>query len=262
MEVLERTAPEQLLDVPMEQLERAVGPATAELDQFRPVVDGRSLERHPFDPDAPAMTADVPMLIGTNRTEQSLFYGLRPGVTEIADAELPTWLDGWLPAERIGEVVATYREIYPDAGNDELLYMITTDRGYFLDSTIQAARKAAQPGAPAYHYQFYRATPVQGGRFHVPHASEIPFVFDTLRYAESLNGPVTPESQALADQISTAFASFASGGAPSAPGLPSWPAYDAETRPSMILDYDSRVEHDPRGRQRELMASIGSQQLI
>jgi para-nitrobenzyl esterase len=260
MEVLGISSVDQLLAVSVEDLERAVAPATAELDQFRPVVDGRSLKRHPFDPDAPAMTADVPMLIGTNRTEQSLFFGSRPGVTEIADADLPRWLDGWLPADRVGEVIATYKEIHPDARNDELLYMITTDRGYFLDSTLQAERKAAQGGAPAYHYQFYRETPVEGGRFHVPHASEIPYVFDTLASATSINGPVTAEAQALADTISTAFARFARDGAPSAPGLPAWPAYDS-TRPSMILDYQARVENDPRRRQRELMNAIGSQQL-
>src|ERR1035441_10484085 len=35
-----------------------------------PVVDGRSLPRNPFDPDAPSITASVPMLIGTNRSEE------------------------------------------------------------------------------------------------------------------------------------------------------------------------------------------------
>ena len=34
-----------------------------------PVIDGRSITRSPFDPDAPAQSADVPLLIGSNRTE-------------------------------------------------------------------------------------------------------------------------------------------------------------------------------------------------
>src|SRR5580698_60775 len=38
-----------------------------------PVVDGRSLPRDPFEPDAPGISADIPMLIGTMETEGSFF---------------------------------------------------------------------------------------------------------------------------------------------------------------------------------------------
>ena len=106
-------------------------------------------------------------------------------------ARLHLWLVAFLlgaftlPALAI-DVVAMYRRIYPGVRNDELLYMAGTDRGYFYDSTVQAALKSEQGGAPAYHYQFYRETPVEGGRYHVPHASEIPFIFDTLDKAVSI----------------------------------------------------------------------------
>jgi para-nitrobenzyl esterase len=36
---------------------------------FRPVVDGKVIAAHPFDPSAPAVSANVPMLIGTNLNE-------------------------------------------------------------------------------------------------------------------------------------------------------------------------------------------------
>jgi para-nitrobenzyl esterase len=44
---------------------------------FSPVVDGRSLPRHPFHPDAPAISRDVPMLIGTTKDEMTLLAGAR-----------------------------------------------------------------------------------------------------------------------------------------------------------------------------------------
>lgn len=64
----------------------------------------------------------------------------------------------------------------------------------------------------------------------------------------------------LADQMSAAWANFAKTGKPSASGLPAWPAYDTKIRPAMIFDHESRIENDPRGAQRRLMASYGSQQ--
>jgi len=248
-------------DVPLADLQRAGARASAGLGQWRPVVDGKLLPRHPFEPDAPPMTKNVPMLIGSNRTEQSVFLGLDPAVDTMDDAALAKALESWVPAGRAGEVIAAYKRLYPKSTQAELLYMATTDRGYFLDSTIQAERKAAQGGAPVWMYGFYRETPVQNGRFFVPHAEEIPFVFDSLANAERMVGPVTPQAQALADKMSAAWANFAKTGRPSAPGLPDWPTYNARTRPTMIFDEArSHVANDPRGEQRRLMASFGSQQ--
>ena len=36
---------------------------------FRPVVDGRALPRHPFDPDAPPISAAIPYMVGNTATE-------------------------------------------------------------------------------------------------------------------------------------------------------------------------------------------------
>ena len=102
---------------------------------------------------------------------------------------------------------------------------------------------------------------MQDGRYFVPHAQEIPFVFDNLDKADVMVGPVTPQAQALADQMSAAWAAFARTGVPAAPGLPVWPVYNGETRPAMVFDEPrSRIENDIRSEQRKLMASFGSQQ--
>ncbi|HEY8617331.1 carboxylesterase/lipase family protein [Phenylobacterium sp.] len=248
-------------DVPLADLQRAGARASAGLGQWRPVVDGKLLPRHPFEPDASPLNRDVPMMIGTNRTEASAFMGTSREMDTLTDAGLLAEIGKLVPAGRAGEVLATYRRLFPNSSRAEIAYMVSTDRSYFLDSTLQAERKAAQGGAPAFYYGFYRPTPVQGGRYFVPHAEEIPFVFDTLALADRMVGPVTPAAQALADQLSAAWANFAKTGRPSAPGLPAWPAYEARTRPTMIFDEPAcRVENDPRGVQRRLMASFGSQQ--
>ncbi len=251
----------KLQDLSLDQLLGAVAGATQGTGQFRPVAGAPSTPRHPFHPDAPPISANVPMMIGSNRTEQSVFMGGNAEIVNLDDAGLNQRLTAnWIPEKDKADVIAMYRRLYPGVTNDQILYMATTDRGYFLDSTIQAALKAQQGGAPAYHYQFYRETPVEGGRYGVPHASEIPFIFDNLDKAISIGGQPTPEAQALADQMSATWAAFARTGDPNQAGLPTWPAYSADVRPSMIFDTESRVENDPRGEQRKRMLAIGSQQ--
>src|SRR6202167_5232071 len=49
---------------------------------FNPVVDGKHLPAGPFEPTAPAISANVPLMIGTNKDEMNLFFAFAP------------WLDG------------------------------------------------------------------------------------------------------------------------------------------------------------------------
>jgi para-nitrobenzyl esterase len=41
---------------------------------FGPVVDGTVLPHHPFDPDAPAISKDKPLVVGCNRDETIVFF--------------------------------------------------------------------------------------------------------------------------------------------------------------------------------------------
>ena len=57
---------------------------------FNPVVDGKHLPGGPFEPAAPAISANVPLIIGTNKDEMNLFFGLAPwldGLDEAGDAQ-------------------------------------------------------------------------------------------------------------------------------------------------------------------------------
>ncbi len=248
-----------LQNLSLDQMLAAVGGATRGTGQFRPVAGAPSTPYHPFDPAAPAISANVPMMIGTNRTEASVFMGNLPGITTLDEAALRTRVAALVPEERASDVIAMYRRLYPQAKNDEILYMTSTDRGYFLDSTIQAERKAAQGGAGCWYYGFYRDTPVEGGRYHAPHAAEIPFVFDNIDKAISMGGQPTPAAQTLADQMSGAWAAFARNGDPNHDGLINWPQYGTD-RTAMVFDEPPRVENDIRSEQRQLMLSFGSQQ--
>ena len=44
---------------------------------FGPVLDGRMLTGHPFDPTAPAISRDKPLIVGYNRDEMNFFFAQR-----------------------------------------------------------------------------------------------------------------------------------------------------------------------------------------
>jgi len=250
----------KLQTVPLKDLQAAQAKVLGAGSQWMPAAGTPSLPHHPFDKAAPAMSRDVPIMAGTCRTEQSGFLGNDPAVDTMDEAELKKRLDASVQRGKAEEVLATYRRLFPKSSNAEILFMAATDRSYFLDTTILGGIRADAGGGKTWVYSFYRPTPVFGGRYYVPHAEEIPFVFDSLAKGTGIIGPVTAEAQKLADQVSALWANFARNGAPSAPGIPAWAPYDSKTRPTMILNDVSAMQADPRAEQRKLMLSFGSQQ--
>jgi len=244
----------KLLALPADALLGAVGKATEGTGQFRPTTGASSLPAHPFDPTAPAMSAGIPMLIGTNLTEASYALGRDPAVLALDEAGVLERIKRVLPEQDASNVLATYQRIYPSLAPSDLLFRVITDRGYFLDSTIQAERKAALGRAPAFAYSFYWQQPLAPGRTHVPHGSEIAFVFNNPQLARG------EKPETLAGAMCGAWAQFARTGNPSTSALGKWQPYDATNRPTMIFDRESRMENDPRGEQRKLMLAFGSQQ--
>ena len=249
---------DRIQQIPMLDIQKAQAKAAAGA-QWMPAAGTPSLPDHPFNGKAPAMSHDVPVMIGTCRTEQSGFLGTDVAMDTLTDDQLKTRLET-VQRGKSGDLFAAYKRLYPGHPNAELLYMASTDRSYFLDSTIQAGLRADAGGGKTFMYNFYRETPVDGARYHAPHAEEIPFVFDSLAKGGVIAGPVTAESQKLADQVSALWANFARNGVPSAPGIPAWTPYNSKTRPTMMINDVSRMEDDPRSEQRKLMLSFGSQQ--
>ena len=217
-----------------------------------PILDNRHIERQPFTPDAPPQAREVPMLIGVNRTETSLFIGARNPETFAATwATLPVMLQAAIPDVDAQTVIETYRRLNPDYDPADVLFGATTDRGFFRNSVTQADRKAMQGGANAYFYLFNWDTPVQGGKWRSPHALEIGMVFDNVANSASMSG-TGEEAQAMADIMADTWLAFARTGDPNNEQLPNWPAYNAGTRPMMMLDLSPGMVDDFHGAERAL----------
>jgi para-nitrobenzyl esterase len=238
---------DQLQTLPMTQLLAAMRTARARL---APVVDGRSLPRHPFDPDAPAMTAGVPMIIGTNQTETTVLLGEGRASTDLFaldEASLKAQLTahmklGDLPVDSL---IATYRAGHPQASPSELFFLITTDAVMRRSAITQAERKSAQGAAPAYMYLLTYQTPILGGKLGSPHNLEIPFVFHDVDNKLDADTGNAPDRYPLQNQMAGAWVAFARAGDPNHPGMPHWPAYEPTQRATMVFDAKSRVVNDP-----------------
>lgn len=229
-----------------------------------PVVDGRTLPRHPFEPDATPVSAGVPVLLGTNATETSA-AAQGPADFAMDEATLRARLAASLanPAAAIIEsrwpsmageadaLIAAYRSNRPDASPSDLYFAITTDQNMRVRCVTQAERLAARPAASTFLYQLNWRTPVQNGQLGSPHSLELPFVFNHVRLMENVAGR-GPAQDRLAAQMSGAWAAFARTGNPNHGGLPDWPAYETGRRATMIFDTECRVEDDPNGVERRL----------
>jgi para-nitrobenzyl esterase len=215
---------------------------------FGPVVDGKIVTRHPFDPDAPAESASVPMLIGTVLNESSPSM-VNPALESMTEDDMRK-----RAAERYkdkaGMVVDAYRKAYPDVKPVELLSRMMSVR---TNAVTQAELKAAQKSAPAYMYLFAWQTPVLDGRPRAFHCSEIPFVFANSDVSSFATGG-TAEARQLAGKVSDAWISFAKKGDPNHSGLPHWPAYSADAGPVMVFDKTCEVKNDPDRELRKVVA--------
>jgi para-nitrobenzyl esterase len=215
-----------------------------------PTVDGLILPRHPFDPGAPQISADVPLLTGTNLHEG--VSGLdRPDANATGVEELNR-----LVKEEFGDssqtIIDAYRRDYPKA-TPFGLYAIIAAASFRRAAFEQAIRKAALGAAPAYSYIYSWRTPVLDGRPGPFHACEIAFTFDNAEICDHYSGG-TPEAFVLSKQISTAWVNFARTGNPNHDGLPHWPTYTAEHQATMYFDAPCEVRNNPEGEGLRLMA--------
>ena len=238
---------EVLHQLPSARLLEALG-----TDIFRPVVAGTSLPRHPFEPDAPTISAQVPMLIGTTKDEGIYFALSRPAPQVFDEATLPRalvkslWGYGVIDERQAELCIKAYRAIHPTASPDDCFTGIGTDI-MCDDAVIQAERKAALGKAATYMYQFTWESLAFDNKYKACHTFEIPFVFDNVDMAPQLFGlKPDPKHYALARNISTAWSTFAHKGNPSHTGSPRWLPYSVDERATMMLNYSCELARDPR----------------
>lgn len=210
---------------------------------FVPCVDGIALKRKPFIPDAPAISADIPLMIGSNKDEMAIFHGNDPKFGKYTDMEFIEHVKNVLP-NKADELIPALRSAFPDYSPTDLIVATDSLKGYFIATAFQAERKAALNGAPVYVYLMEWETMADNRRLRAHHALDVPLVFDNVEATRSMVGE-GPEPQRMADLMSSVWIAFARTGNPNTAGLPKWPAYTLENRGTMFFNIESHVVEKP-----------------
>ena len=213
---------------------------------FSPTVNGKDVPQHPFFPAASTVSASVPLMLGTARTE--LTFNAPADAFSLSDAAMRMRI-GELIGGGASQTIEAYARANPGASPSDLYFLIASDYRYSGPVMTIADRRAALGKGPVYLYYWRWETPVDGGRLKSPHTIEIPFAFDNIKAAMRLTGG-GPEAMTLADTVSDTWIAFARTGNPNQPKLPRWTAYNSTDRPTMVFNTRSAMVNDPIREQR------------
>lgn len=217
---------------------------------FVPVVDGLHIPRPPLEAIASGGLGDVPLLIGTNAHEMTLFLLLDPSLASLDEASLTKRAVDTL-GERGEDAARLYAANRPGAPLGDALVALESDRVFRIPA-IRLAEADVRAGRPVHMYLFAWETPSFGGALRSTHALELPFVWDALgQSGVALLTGDGPERQALATRMHRHWIDFAH------TGDPGWPEYDLDARRVVVFDGDGEhVVEDPNGDERALWDGV------
>ncbi|MEU7631568.1 carboxylesterase/lipase family protein [Nocardia sp. NPDC049220] len=219
-----------------------------------PVVDGDYLPRAPIDAISAGTAHRVPLIIGTTRDEGTLFARF---IDELPTSpeRLRTALAG--SGDNAESRIAAAYSGYP---RSKAAVRAGGDFTFWRPSVTVMEGHSRHAPTYAYRYDFApRALHLAG--LGATHASDLIPVFGaadspfgrTLTAAGGRRGLL-----AVTDQFQDNWLAFARSGTP----LPSWPAYTAERRTTLIIDYPTRLEHDPETAKRLAWQGVRAPTLV
>jgi para-nitrobenzyl esterase len=222
---------------------------------FHPVIDGEVIQSAPTQHLAANGREEIPIMLGWTRDEARYWLYYLPELDRLPLSYSEPWLNA-ISGGRADEIIATYQESRPNYSDPQIGLALVGDVAFRMPA-VRLAEALSKRGAPVYLYQFELESPLENGRFGSPHAIDLPFTFHNLNAigAEDLIDQ-NPAYVPLADQMQDTWIAFIRSGNPNHATLPSWPTYDTTTRATMRFGFESRVENDPLGAEREIWSDI------
>ncbi len=220
-----------------------------------PVIDGKVIPRHQWEPTAPEFSANVPLLAGSVATENGW---VGPPPFELADAELLSLFTSGIAnkdATKGQQLLDLYRSRYPQLRNRMLWLTAESDNTRRRNAQELNKLKFEQGKAPSWLYYFNWFSPVHDNRMGSYHTLDIPFVFNNVDVGASMTG-AGQERYRLAHVMSAAWAAFARTGNPDHADMPHWPAFNPAEYPTMVFGNEVIMRQDPNREERLALASL------
>ena len=215
---------------------------------FAPTVDRDLLPDYPLEAYRAGKSHPVPLIIGTNKDEASLFKWMKSPLMPITPAAIRSMFaeiaseqpELNLPSE--AEIGSAYTGMKLKAAG----LAVARDIGFRMPTLWLADGHSAV--APVYLYRFDWATPMlRALRVGATHAAELPYVWGNLVVGSKditfkLGGMKV--GKALSARMQNRWISFAVDGHPQGlPGDPEWLPYESGRRSTLVFDrQDSAVD--------------------
>lgn len=248
---------------PFQEKNKSKGMMQRNAGGFAPVVDGKALPNHPFDPTAPDISKNKPLLVGWNEDEYTFFAWERKD-TEFTKLDFDGLHKKLEPqyGKDTEKLIKTYQKAQPNASAPDIFIAISSITMMGLGSIEIAEKKAKQNGAPVYLYNFgYKSEVKLAGTEYAlgtPHAMDISFkFFNESASKPSFFGGNKPERETASHNFAELWTNFAKTGKPSAKNAPEWAAYNLKDRPTMRIDTKLTVINKRFKKEVEMWRSIG-----
>jgi len=220
-----------------------------------PVIDGKILPRHQWDPTAPSYSANVPLIAGSVETENGW---VGPPPFDLSDAEMLERFTKQLAGNDAAQgekLLGLYKRTHPDLRNQMLWLAAESDDTRRWNAQELCRLKQEQRTAASYLYYFDWFSPVHNNRMGAYHTLDIPFVFYNMDIGASMTGSAQSR-YALGHVMSAAWAAFARTGDPNHADMPKWPVFDVATYPTMVFGERVHVANDPNHEERLALAEL------
>lgn len=168
--------------------------------------------------------AKVPLLAGFNEGEIRSLRALAPSVPE-SKVEYETKV-----SEKLGDLAQDWLALYPSENLEESIIAGPRDSlyGWTAKRMMRSQIQLDQPGFLYFWNHGYPAANAYG--LHAFHASEIPYVFDSMEETPPLwpRAEDTLAERQLSRAVTDYWVSFAKTGKPVADAQPDWPKFEAD----------------------------------
>jgi para-nitrobenzyl esterase len=216
-------------------------------------IDRTVVTRHPVEAIRQRGGDGVPLVVGTNLDEGTLFtmpVRNRPDLLDATSRSLATQIT------RNGDdeaYLAALSERFPDDDAYARANRVWVD--LFRRTAVEAAVAATDAGPGGWLYRLDLPTTLGGDSLGATHSADVTLTFNWLASERpmgySLYDRQDPTAIDLAQRWSDTILAFARTGDPNGAGLPAWPRYSADHRACLVLDTVIDVVDDPDRHDRE-----------